>query len=93
MKLNVKAFMFTCAILWAAAIFLVGISNLIWTGYGVAFLKVIASIYPGYDGVGTFGSVIVASLYAVVDGAIGGLVFAWLYNRFLGKGLTAKDTT
>jgi len=25
------------------------------------------------------------SLYALVDGAIGGAIFAWLYNRFLGK--------
>ena len=91
MKLNIKAFVLTCAILWAAAIVIVGIANLIWPGYGTAFLKVIASIYPGYDGVGTFGSVVVGTLYAVVDGAIGGLVFAWLYNMFLGKELTAKD--
>jgi len=85
MKLNIKAFMLTCAVLWAAAIFIVGMANLIWPGYGAAFLQVMASIYPGYDANCTFGSVIVGTLYAVVDGAIGGLVFAWLYNLFLGK--------
>jgi len=26
------------------------------------------------------GSVIIGTLYALLDGAIGGLVFAWLYN-------------
>ncbi len=85
MKLNIKAFMLTSAILWAAAILITGIANLICPGYGAAFLQVMASIYPGYDGSGAFGSVIVCTLYAVVDGAIGGLVFAWLYNMFLGK--------
>ncbi len=91
MKLNIKAFVLTCVILWAAAIFIVGMANLICPGYGAAFLQVMASIYPGYDGSVTFGSVIVGTLYAVVDGAIGGLVFAWLYNMFLGKEITAKD--
>ncbi len=90
MKLNIKAFVLTCAILWAAAIFIVGMANLICPGYGAAFLQVMASIYPGYDGSVTFGSVIVGTLYAVVDGAIGGLVFAWLYNLLLGKGPPAE---
>ncbi|MBI2210777.1 MAG: hypothetical protein HYU47_09280 [Deltaproteobacteria bacterium] len=34
-----------------------------------------------YESFGTFGSVIVATLYALIDGAIGGVLFAWLYNR------------
>ena len=91
MKLNIKAFMLTSAILWAAAIFITGIANLICPGYGAAFLQVMASIYPGYDASSTIGSVIVGTLYAVVDGAIAGLVFAWLYNLFLGKGNSATD--
>ncbi|MBI1993008.1 MAG: hypothetical protein HYS67_01045 [Deltaproteobacteria bacterium] len=33
-----------------------------------------------YKVAGTFGSVIVATLYALIDGAIGGVLFAWLYN-------------
>ncbi len=91
MKLNIKAFMLTCAILWAAAIFITGIANLIWSGYGAAFLQIMASVYPGYDASNTIGSVIVGTLYAVVDGAIAGLVFAWLYNWLLGKGSSATD--
>lgn len=91
MKLNIKAFVLTCAILWAAVIFIVGLANLIWPGYGAAFLQVVASIYPGYAVSGTFGSVIVGTVYAVFDGAIGGLVFSWLYNIFLGKEITVKN--
>jgi hypothetical protein len=30
-------------------------------------------------------SVIIGTLYALLDGAIAGLVFAWLYNMFVGK--------
>ena len=86
MKLNIRAFMLTCAVLWAAAVCITGVSNLIWPGYAAAFLQVIASIYPGYDTSGTIGSVIVGTLYAALDGAVAGLVFAWVYNVFSGKG-------
>jgi hypothetical protein len=65
-----------------------GIANLIWPGYAVGFLELMASIYPGYEPAG-FGSVIVGTLYGLVDGWIGGLIFAWLYNRFAPQGTTA----
>lgn len=81
MKLSVKALALSFGIIWAAVIFLVGLANLIWPSYGTALLQTAASIYPGYE-VGGFGSVVVGALYALVDGAIGGAVFAWLYNRF-----------
>jgi hypothetical protein len=41
-----------------------------------------ASVYPGYTGEPSFGQVIVGTLYGLVDGAIGGALIAWLYNRF-----------
>jgi hypothetical protein len=49
------------------------------------FLQLMASIYPGYDASPTIGSVIVGTLYALLDGAIAGLIFAWLYNLFVRK--------
>jgi hypothetical protein len=90
MKLSIKAFTLTCAILWGASVFIIGIANLISSGYGTMFLQLMASIYPGYDASPTFGSVIVGTLYALLDGAIAGLVFALLYNLFLGKARTAS---
>lgn len=89
MKLNLKALVLTAGILWALAVFFVGVLNLISSGYGVAFLQLIASIYPGYHATGSVGDLIVGTLYALVDGAICGLVFGWLYNLFVGKGSTA----
>lgn len=80
MTLSIKGLAITAGVLWGAVVFLVGLGHLIWPNYGTMFLELVASIYPGYS-VGGFGSVIVGTLYALVDGAIGGAVFAWLYNR------------
>jgi ABC-type phosphate transport system permease subunit len=85
MKLDVKAMAITVGLLWGIlAMFLTGVANLIWPAYGKAFLDVMASVYPGYTPGGGFGQVITGTLYGVVDGAIAGAVFAWLYNRFVG---------
>ncbi len=85
MKLNLKALALTAGILWALAVFLVGIANLIWSGYGTAFLRTVASIYPGYHATASIGDVIVGTLYSLVDGAVSGWVFGWVYNFFVGK--------
>lgn len=53
--------------------FLTGVAHVMWPSYGGAFLEFAASIYPGYH-VGGFGQVIVGTLYAVLDGAVSGVV-------------------
>lgn len=80
MKLSVKGLTFGAAITWGLVVLFVGIINLVSPSYGTAFLESIASVYPGYHSVSTLGNVIVGTLYAIVDGAIGGAIFAWLYN-------------
>ncbi len=84
MKLSVKSLTITVALLWGISFFLVSVANLIWPPYGAAFLNIMSSLYPGYESTGTFGSVIVGTLYALLDGAIGGVVFAWLDNKCAG---------
>jgi hypothetical protein len=86
MKLNVKAVTISLALLWAAVIFLVGLANLVWPDYARVFLDCLASIYPGYKGTASFGQVIVGTLYGLLDAAIGGAVFALLYNCFVPTG-------
>jgi hypothetical protein len=80
MTFNIRALALAIGLYWGGAILITGVANLIWPGYGQGFLQVLASIYPGYSGAATFGQVIIATLYGLVDGAIGGAVFAWLYN-------------
>ena len=80
MKFNIGALALAIGVFWGGAILLTGVANLIWPGYGQAFLQLIASMYPGYSGGATIGQVVIGTLYGLVDGAIGGAVFAWLYN-------------
>ena len=83
MQFNLKALSLVAGIFTAAAVLIVGLVNLGWSGYGAAFLKMMASIYPGYDAAGTLGDLIVGTLYGLVDGLVFGWVFGWLYNRLL----------
>ena len=80
MKFNVTALALTAGLVWGAAILVVGSANVMWPGYGGAFLDLAASVYPGYHPGAAFGSVVTGTLYGLVDGAIGGAVFGWLYN-------------
>lgn len=89
MRLNITALAATSALLWGGAVLVVAVANLLWPGYGRAFLDVVASIYPGYHAASGLGSVITGTLYALVDGATGGAIFAWLYNRLLPRGSPA----
>lgn len=91
MRLNVMAFALTAGLLWSGAIFLVGLANLAWPPYGRVFLDLVASIYPGYHADPWFWSVIVGTLYGLLDGLIGGAVFGWGYNFLAGK--MAKKTS
>ena len=84
MKLNLKALTISVAVVWAGAVLIVGVANAIWPGYGKAFLMVLASIYPGFGATGTVGDALVGSGYALVDAAIVGLIFGWLYNFIAG---------
>ncbi len=81
MKLNLKGLTLTCALLWAGTILIVGLANMAWPNYGKPFLELCSSIYPGYHVTGSIGSVLVGTLYGMVDGAIGGAIFAALYNK------------
>lgn len=79
-KLSAKSLAFASALIWGGTILTVGLANIKWPGYGQTFLNVVDSVYPGYDAAPTLRSVFIGVLYGLVDGAIGGFVFAWLYN-------------
>ncbi len=85
MTLSVRSLALTTGALWAGAILLVGLINLASPAYGKAFLELCSSIYPGYHATPSFGGVLVGALYGLVDGAVGGALFAWLYNALAPK--------
>ncbi len=82
MRLNTKALAFAFAIFWGGAMLLMTLANLIWGNYGQQFLYLMSSVYPGYHASRNVAEVVVGTLYGAVDGFIGGLIFAWLYNCF-----------
>ena len=77
MKLNVKAFALTCGLVWGLGLFLL-------TWWIIAFegatgdITTIGRIYRGFN-ISPTGNVI-GLFWALADGAIGGAIFAWLYN-------------
>ncbi len=83
MRLSAKAIAFATAITWAAGILCVGLVNLAAPTYGVGFLQAVSSIYPGFHNSHHFVDVLVGTGYGLVDGGIGGLIFAWIYNCFV----------
>ena len=81
MKLSIRALAITTGLFCGLTVFIVGLFNLMQPSHGAAFLDVISSVYPGYHA----GTVIIGTLYGMLDGSIGGVLFALVYNFFSEK--------
>jgi hypothetical protein len=85
MQLSVKALTIVTAILWGGGVLFTGLVNLAVPSYGTECLKLMSSVYPGFHFSRTFGDVLVGTGYGLVDGAIAGFIFSWLYNSVVGR--------
>jgi hypothetical protein len=83
MKLNVKAFAISCGIIWGCGLFLLTWWVILFEGSS-SDLTFLGRFYRGYT-YSPLGSVI-GFAWALVDGLIGGAVFAWLYNKIATPG-------
>jgi hypothetical protein len=81
MKVDVRSMAITSGLLWGTAVLAVGLVNVIKPHYGRRFLRMVSSIYPGYQARSNAADAMVGAGYALLDGAIGGAIFAALYNR------------
>jgi len=79
MRLQSKPLAVAGAVIWGGLVLLAGLAHLFWPSYAGAFWEMVASIYPGVGAAG-LGSVLLATIYAVVDGGVCGLLIAWIYN-------------
>jgi hypothetical protein len=81
MKLDVKAFASSCGLLWGGGL-LFATLWLLGLGYEGHLIRQLDHFYFGYSF--SVAGAFVGLLYGFVDGAIGGALFAWLYNRLSG---------
>jgi hypothetical protein len=77
MKLHVTAFAVTCGLLWGLGLFL-GTLWIVVVGGATGEATLIGRVYLGYN-ISPLGAVI-GLLWGLVDGFVGGAVFALLYN-------------
>ena len=81
MKLDVRAFALTCALIWGLGLALITLWIVMFEGPAPQggpppFLGL---IYRGYRL--TMAGALIGLVWAFFDGLIGGAIFAWLYNR------------
>jgi hypothetical protein len=80
-KLSISAVATTSALVWAGCVLALTAVNMAAPAYGTSVLHGLASIYPGFHADGSASAMLVGTVYALIDGGIGGCVFAWVYNR------------
>ena len=82
MRLSIRGAAVAGGLLWGGALLFVGLINLASPTYGSTFLQVMGSVYPFFHASRTVGDVAIGVVDGLIDGAIAGLLFAWLYNLF-----------
>ena len=78
-KLDVRAFGLACGILWGFAMLVLGLINTFNT-WGAEIEQLMATVYIGYKP--TILGSIIGGIWGFLDAGIGGLIIAWLYNKF-----------
>jgi hypothetical protein len=62
----------------------VGLINLLFPSYGINFIQLTSSVYPWFHDTRSVSNVVIGTVDGMIDGAIAGLLLAWLYNAFCG---------
>lgn len=84
-RLSMKVMAIVPALLWGGCMLFVGLINMGAPSYGGDFLRMMSSVYPGFHDTRTAAEVVIGTIYGLVDGAIAGVLFAWLYNLIAGS--------
>ena len=77
-KLSLFRFGTAVGLAWGGLLLLVAVLSWV-TGLGAEFMRVAASLFPGYSA-GPFGGVI-GGVWGCSDGFMAGAAMAWIYNR------------
>ena len=88
MKLNIRAFAVAFGLWWGVGLFL-GTWWVIAMRGATGEPTFLARIYIGYE-ISPLGSII-GFAWGVIDGLIGGAIFAWLYNTIAERFFAEKE--
>ncbi|MFH1412304.1 MAG: bacteriophage holin [Candidatus Omnitrophota bacterium] len=80
MKLDAKALGLSMGIVWGGALIVLGVIAMIRPSYCADFVAALGSKYIGYNST-PVGSLI-GGIWGFLDAGIGGVLIAWLYNKF-----------
>ncbi|MGA3010803.1 MAG: hypothetical protein ABSD72_11145 [Terracidiphilus sp.] len=83
MRLSIRGVAIASGLLLGCAILLVQLINLADPAYGANLLALLRSVYPWFHSTQHITSVMVDTAYGLLDGAIAGALFAWIYNMML----------
>ncbi|MBU0469712.1 MAG: bacteriophage holin [Candidatus Omnitrophica bacterium] len=80
-KLDLKTFGINFGFIWSLCIIALGILAAKYT-WANKMVETISSVYKGFQT--TLMGVIIGGIWGFIDGVIGGVIIAWLFNKFLG---------
>lgn len=78
--LNAPKFALTLGIMCGLIMLILGAAAT-YANYGVELVKLMSSIYPGYDT--TLVGAIIGLLWGVIEGLLFGFIFARVYNKLI----------
>jgi hypothetical protein len=81
LRLKPCAFGAAIGLVWAVGLLTLAWAGMCCDGWGGSMVTMIGSVYVGYK-VSWLGGVI-GALWGFLDLFIGGIILAWLYNRFV----------
>ena len=78
-RLDVHAFGLLIGVLWGLCVLGLGLTAK-GSGRGGRLVKLLATVYRGYAP--AWPGSLIGGLWGFFDGGIGGILIAWLYNKF-----------
>jgi len=79
-KLDVRAFSLALGSFWGVSVLMLGLASMIWRR-GNKIVRLSAIVYRGYSA--TLSGSLIGAVWGFLDGAVSGLLIAWIYNKFV----------
>jgi hypothetical protein len=80
-RLNTKAVALALGIMWSLGVLFMSMTAVTTESYLHNVVEFLSTVYLGYSL--SIGGIITGMIWGFFDAAIGGFIFAWLYNKFI----------